>query len=230
MRSSWHFSTSGFNIRFPRTPSQIKTKLITNFDQITSIFYMSLEDSFGVKSISKCSWGYEAYIKCLWVLFTHVYWFRPTGGYGCGRQSNLVKEEFLTTPRDGMWEYRAIASISMALSLQCDGGTFHLVYLSLHIHYDCINCHWQHKVWYICNMTGRPIDVTGSTPTSHTLRIKRINWSMRLSSSRLLYIQMSYVPNHCNVMYMYSLEKRTIHAHCEENNNIPWHWLEFIIH
>ena len=87
MRSSWHFSTSGFNIRFP------KKKLITNFHQITSIFYMLLEDSFGVKSISKFAWGLEAYIKkCLWVLLTHVYWFRATGGYicGCGRPSNLV--------------------------------------------------------------------------------------------------------------------------------------------
>ena len=49
--------------------------------------------SFGVKSISKFSWGLEAYIKnCLWVLLTHVYWFRATGGYicGCGRPSNLV--------------------------------------------------------------------------------------------------------------------------------------------
>ena len=70
MRSSWHFSTSGFNIRFPRPP-KIKKKLITNFHQITSIFYMLLEDSFGVKSISKFSWGLEAYIRN--VLLTHVY-------------------------------------------------------------------------------------------------------------------------------------------------------------
>ena len=58
------------------------------------IFYMLLEDSFGVKFISKCSWGLEAYIyiKCLWVLSTHIYWFRVTVGYicGCGRPSNLV--------------------------------------------------------------------------------------------------------------------------------------------
>ena len=45
------------DIRYP------KKKLITNFHQITSIFYMLLEDSFGVKSISKFSWGIEAYIK-----------------------------------------------------------------------------------------------------------------------------------------------------------------------
>ena len=56
MRYSWHFSTSGFNIRLS------KKKLITNF-QITSIFYILLEDSFGVKSISKFSWGLEAHIK-----------------------------------------------------------------------------------------------------------------------------------------------------------------------
>ena len=91
MRYSWHFSTSGFNIRSP------KKKLITNFHQITSIFYMLLEDSFGVKSISKFSWGALKHIyppppQCLWVLLTHVCWFRATGGYicGCGRPSNLV--------------------------------------------------------------------------------------------------------------------------------------------
>ena len=89
-------SASVFNIRFPRTPPpQIKKKLITNFHQITSIFYMLLEDSFGLKFISKFSWGLEAYMyikTCLWVLLTHVYWFRATGGYicGCGRPSNLV--------------------------------------------------------------------------------------------------------------------------------------------
>ena len=46
----------------PQDPPKIKKKLITNFHQITSIFYM-LEDSFGVKSISKFAWGLEAYIK-----------------------------------------------------------------------------------------------------------------------------------------------------------------------
>ena len=74
-------------------PPKIKKKLITNFHQITSIFYMLLGYSFGVKSISKFAWGLEAYIlNCLWVLLTHVYWFRATGGYicGCGRPSNLV--------------------------------------------------------------------------------------------------------------------------------------------
>ena len=52
----------------PQDPPKIKNKLITNFHQIniTSIFYMLLEDSFGVKSISKFAWGLEAYIKkCL---------------------------------------------------------------------------------------------------------------------------------------------------------------------
>ena len=44
-------------------PPKIKKKLITNFHQITSIFYILLEDSFGVKSISKFVWDLEAYIK-----------------------------------------------------------------------------------------------------------------------------------------------------------------------
>ena len=35
----------------------------TNFHQITYIFYMLLEDSFGVKSISKFAWSLEAYIQ-----------------------------------------------------------------------------------------------------------------------------------------------------------------------
>ena len=93
MRSSWHFSTSGYQQTVSQDPPKIKKKLIRNLHQITSIFYMLLEDSFGVKSISKFAWGLEAYIKkCLWALLTHVYWFRLTGGYicGCGRPSNLV--------------------------------------------------------------------------------------------------------------------------------------------
>ena len=47
----------------PQDPPKIKKKLIKNFHQITSIFYMLLEDSLGVKSISKFSWGLEAYIQ-----------------------------------------------------------------------------------------------------------------------------------------------------------------------
>ena len=39
-------------------PPKIKKKIIT---KITSIFYMLLGDSFGVKSISTFSWGLEAY-------------------------------------------------------------------------------------------------------------------------------------------------------------------------
>ena len=45
----------------PGAPPPQKKRLITNFHQITSIFYMLLEDNFGVKYISKCSWGLEAY-------------------------------------------------------------------------------------------------------------------------------------------------------------------------
>ena len=50
----------------PQDPPGMKKKLITNFHQITSIFYMLLEDSFVVKSITTFSWGLEAYIyiKC----------------------------------------------------------------------------------------------------------------------------------------------------------------------
>ena len=50
----------------PQDPPKIKKKLTTNFHQITSIFHMLLGDNFGLKSISKFSWGLEAYIKkCL---------------------------------------------------------------------------------------------------------------------------------------------------------------------
>ena len=55
MRSSWHFNTSGFNVRFPRTP-QNENKNWKNVHQITSIFYILL--SFGV--ILRCLWGLEA--------------------------------------------------------------------------------------------------------------------------------------------------------------------------
>ena len=77
----------------PPPPPPIKNKLITNFHQITSILYMLLEDSFGVKSISKFSWGLEAYIKNVYEFCWPLLWFRATAGYicGCGRPRNLVK-------------------------------------------------------------------------------------------------------------------------------------------
>ena len=60
----------------PGPPPKIKKKLITNFHQITSIFYILLEDSFRVKSISKFVWGLEAYIKNVyefcWPMYTDL--------------------------------------------------------------------------------------------------------------------------------------------------------------
>ena len=88
MRSSWHFNTSGFNVRFPRTP-QNDFFFGKNIHQITSIFDILL--SFGV--ILRCLWGLEAYIYTMFMSSVdQVYWFRATGGYicGCGRPSNLV--------------------------------------------------------------------------------------------------------------------------------------------
>ena len=37
-------------------------------------------------------WSILVYIKCVWILLTHVYWVMVAGGYicGCGRPSNLV--------------------------------------------------------------------------------------------------------------------------------------------
>ena len=55
---------------------------------------MLLEDSLICSEINFkiCMGPWSIYKKCLWVLLTHVYWFRATGGYicGCGRPSNLV--------------------------------------------------------------------------------------------------------------------------------------------
>ena len=80
----------------PPPPPNNKKLILSNFYQITSIFYILLEDSFELceKYISKMFMGpWSIYIyKCLLVLLTHVCWFRATGGYicGCGRPSNLV--------------------------------------------------------------------------------------------------------------------------------------------
>ena len=56
MRSSWHFSTSRFNIHFSRTPQKWKQ----NYEKCLSDYFHIIccwEDSFGVKSIYKCLWG-----------------------------------------------------------------------------------------------------------------------------------------------------------------------------
>ena len=54
---------------------------------------MLLEDSFWSEIYFIIFIGpWIIYTKCLWVLLTHVYWFRVTGGYicSCGQPSNLV--------------------------------------------------------------------------------------------------------------------------------------------
>ena len=85
-----HFSTSGFNIRFPRTP-QNENK---NLKKISSDYFHILHIVELWCDFKKFvgPWSIYIYIKCLWVLLTNVYWFRATGGYicGCGRPSNLV--------------------------------------------------------------------------------------------------------------------------------------------
>ena len=63
------------------------------FIRLLPYFTCCWEDSFGVKSLQDVHGALKhIYIKCLWVLLTHVYWFRATGGYicGCGRPSNRV--------------------------------------------------------------------------------------------------------------------------------------------
>ena len=56
------FSTSGFNIRFPRTPKRIKYYKKCSSDYF-HIVHVVESDSFGVKSNLNCLWGLEAYNK-----------------------------------------------------------------------------------------------------------------------------------------------------------------------
>ena len=90
MRSSWHFSSSGFNIRFPRTPqneNKYLKKCSSDYFHILHIVELWCDFKKFVGP-----WSIYIFIKCLWVLLTNVFWFRATGGYicGCGRPSNLV--------------------------------------------------------------------------------------------------------------------------------------------
>ena len=57
MRSPWHFSTFGFNIRFPRTPLKMKK---IYFIRLLPYFTCCWEVNFGMQYISKCLWGLEA--------------------------------------------------------------------------------------------------------------------------------------------------------------------------
>ena len=90
MMSSWHFSTSGFNIRFPKTPQNENKNLKKNSSDYFHILHI-VEFWCDFKMFVG-PWSIYIYIKCLWVMLTNVYWFRATGGYicGCGRPSNLV--------------------------------------------------------------------------------------------------------------------------------------------
>ena len=94
MRSSWHFSSSGFNIRFPRTPqNENKNLKKCSSDYFHILHIVELWCDFK-KFVGP--WSIYIFIKCLWVLLTNVFWFRATGGYicGCGRPSNLVLTVF----------------------------------------------------------------------------------------------------------------------------------------
>ena len=105
MRSSWHFSSSGFNIRFPRTPqNENKNLKKCSSDYFHILHIVELWCDFK-KFVGP--WSIYIFIKCLWVLLTNVFWFRATGGYicGCGRPSNLVDNPvLLTNPHKNVWQ------------------------------------------------------------------------------------------------------------------------------
>ena len=99
MRSSWHISTSGFNMHFPRTPKKWRKK--RGKIRLLPYFDMLLRGKLWCEIYLKMFVGpWSIYIKCLLVLLTNGYWFRATGGYicGCGRPSNLVKPNIIPTP------------------------------------------------------------------------------------------------------------------------------------
>ena len=95
MRSSWHFSSSGFNIRFPRTPQNENKNL--NFFSSDYFHILHIVELWCDFKKFVGPWSIYIFIKCLWVLLTNVFWFRATGGYicGCGRPSNLVWSSFV---------------------------------------------------------------------------------------------------------------------------------------
>ena len=93
IRSSWHFSTSGFNIRFLRTPKnwkEVNNKFSSDYFHILHVVgRIALEWNLFQNFDGALK---QAYIHKMFMSSTHLYWFRATGGYICGygRPSNLV--------------------------------------------------------------------------------------------------------------------------------------------
>ena len=89
MWSSWHFSTSGFNI-YASPGNENENKNLKKFS--SDYFHILHIVELLVWFSDVCGALKHIYIKCLGVLLTNVYWFRATGGYicSCGRPSNPV--------------------------------------------------------------------------------------------------------------------------------------------
>ena len=94
MRSSQHFSTSGFNILFPRTPKKWKKNIANVPSDYFHILHVE-RIAYLCEIYLKCLRGLEAYIyisnvyEFCWPIYMDLGW---PGGYicGCGRLSNLV--------------------------------------------------------------------------------------------------------------------------------------------
>ena len=103
---------------------------------------------------------WSTYNKCLWVLLTHVYWFRATGGYICGfgRPSNLVYSSYcLAEPHCGCYFQFSHTSDFLPCREQLwdkyISHGFHdlqlcAVYLAWLMCLECKVCEKMHFVWF----------------------------------------------------------------------------------
>ena len=113
------------------------------FIRLLTYFTCCWEDSFGVKYISK------AYVSCLWVLLTHVYWFKATGGYICGQLSYLVLL--------AIFRFDKIVKYMCILPYITNIHTFHFFLYTFYTHriyklmftYDDVLYEDRYSLWYV---------------------------------------------------------------------------------
>ena len=92
-------TSSGFNIGFQHAVPQGPPKFLEFvFIRLLTYFACCWEDSFGVKSILKSSWGLDHILYKMFMSSDDpcVYWFRATGGFigSCGRLSNQKLNQY----------------------------------------------------------------------------------------------------------------------------------------
>ena len=132
MRSLWHFNTSGFNVRFPRTPqNENKNLKKCSSDYFHILHIVELWCDFKMFVGPWSIYIYNVYEFC-WPMYTDLGRPGDTCMCGCGRPSNLVNTYIIF---NDWWDIMFVDFLSVCLCIRYTlmGTTIYSIFIKLQL-------------------------------------------------------------------------------------------------